>query len=230
MSQVIVSTGAKRRSTTSVTKIKKKLKQRRAFNKTRVSWGLGLPQSMMVTHKYCHLYPASASAGSYGTYHFRCNGLYDPDYTSTGHQPYLFDQLSGLYDHYMVKSARIKITAANVLAQQRWAVTCFVDDDGTYSSNFQTAVERNTTGTTVLMPAGSPAKVLYQNWALAKTFNVKDGVGLSRFQGTPTTDPTEISTFCVMFSNQENSTQYLDLLVEIEYDTLWTEPADVSGS
>lgn len=185
---------------------------------------------MQVTHKYAHLYYASASAASYGTYVFRCNGLYDPDLTSTGHQPYLFDQLSSLYDHYMVKASRIKITVGNVLAQQRWAVTAFIDDDGTFAGNFQTAVERNTTGKTVLMPAGSDAKVLTQEWSLSKNFQVKDGLGLSRFQGTPTSDPTEVSTFVICFANSEATTQYVDILVEIEYDTVWTEPADVGGS
>jgi hypothetical protein len=33
---------------------------------------------------------------------FRLNSLYDPDYTSTGKQPYYYDSLAGIYDRYRV--------------------------------------------------------------------------------------------------------------------------------
>lgn len=32
----------------------------------------------------------------------RLNSLYDPDYTGSGHQPYGFDQMSGMYQKYRV--------------------------------------------------------------------------------------------------------------------------------
>lgn len=44
-------------------------------------------------------------------YQFNINSLYDPDRTGTGHQPYGFDQLAGIYNRYRVISCSYQITA-----------------------------------------------------------------------------------------------------------------------
>lgn len=50
------------------------------------------------------------AVGVFGTEKiFRLNSLYDPDYSGTGHQPYGFDQLAGLYRKYMVNAIKISI-------------------------------------------------------------------------------------------------------------------------
>lgn len=63
----------------------------------------------------------SLDAGNVGTadaHVFTCNGLFDPDITSSGHQPRGFDQLMALYDHYVVLGAKITV----IFAQQTDAV------------------------------------------------------------------------------------------------------------
>lgn len=40
---------------------------------------------------------------------YRLNSVYDPDYTGAGHQPYGFDQLSGLYNKYRVDRVKFEI-------------------------------------------------------------------------------------------------------------------------
>jgi len=43
------------------------------------------------------------------TYAFVANGLYDPNYTATGHQPAYFDQYMALYHRYVVKKSTIRL-------------------------------------------------------------------------------------------------------------------------
>lgn len=53
---------------------------------------------------------APATVYQFGTdYIFRLNSLYDPNETSTGHQPYGFDQLAALYRNYKVNAVLINV-------------------------------------------------------------------------------------------------------------------------
>ncbi len=52
--------------------------------------------------------------GFYGTeYSFRLNSLFDPDFTSGGHQPYGFDQIAAWYNRYIVTRVRIELTVTD---------------------------------------------------------------------------------------------------------------------
>ncbi len=69
----------------------------------------GMPDSFETILEYSDVIKiSSASAGSAG-YVFRGNSLYDPDYTSTGHQPRYFDQNMAIYTRYHVISAQVKL-------------------------------------------------------------------------------------------------------------------------
>lgn len=54
------------------------------------------------------------------TYTFRGNGLFDPDVTSAGAQPYAFDQYMALYKNFRVIGSKIKV---NFLADTSAAAT-----------------------------------------------------------------------------------------------------------
>jgi len=73
---------------------------------------LGMPNSTRGKLTYAdviHIAPASAT----GQYTFRGNSVFDPDYTSTGHQPYYRDQLAAIYGRYRVYGSKISISAVN---------------------------------------------------------------------------------------------------------------------
>jgi len=73
---------------------------------------LGVPDRVRTTLTYADI--IAISPGSHvGQYTFRGNSVYDPDYTSTGHQPYYRDQLAALYSRYRVYSSSIKVSIVN---------------------------------------------------------------------------------------------------------------------
>jgi len=73
---------------------------------------LGMPDALKCTLTYADVFTIAPGSQA-GTYTFRGNSLFDPDYTSTGHQPYYFDELSSMYSRYRVYSSRIKVAAMN---------------------------------------------------------------------------------------------------------------------
>jgi hypothetical protein len=75
-----------------------------------------LPDKYHCTLKYCSSKQyTSGTGGIVGTTNtFQLNGLYDPDITGAGHQPYGFDQITPFYSVYTVRNARAVITVTGV--------------------------------------------------------------------------------------------------------------------
>lgn len=59
--------------------------------------------------KYSDFYLLTSTLGiAYQEY--SGNSCYDPDITSTGHQPYYFDRYAGLYQNYVVLGSKFKVS------------------------------------------------------------------------------------------------------------------------
>lgn len=69
-----------------------------------------LPPVRWVKHTYVEQLQLTPVAGnSYAAYTFRTNSLYDPNYTSGGHQPYGYDSLALQYTRYLVYKSTIRV-------------------------------------------------------------------------------------------------------------------------
>jgi hypothetical protein len=119
------------------------------------------------------------------TYVFRANDLFDPDFTSTGHQPMGFDQMIVFYNHFAVDKSRILCTFKNQ-ATGTMRVALRVDADTTPITNYDTLLEFGGLTTDTLESKG----VYGANKELTLTADIP------RLQGIPrkniTTDPSLI--------------------------------------
>lgn len=88
----------------------------------------GVADSFRTTLTYSDIVAISPGA-HIGQYTFRGNSCFDPDYTSTGHQPQYFDQMSVLYTRYRVYGSRISITAANEQVGSALQITVIPSSD-----------------------------------------------------------------------------------------------------
>jgi len=113
----------------------------------------------IVRLKYSDILPLSVGAGATISRTFNLNGLYDPDDTNIGHQPYGYDQLSTLFNRYRVykttwhvsfagSNDRLHLVVAPVngnttfadfiaLAEMPLAVSKSMSFDGGYPVNFK---------------------------------------------------------------------------------------------
>jgi len=91
---------------------KKKInKTRQAKQVTlRVPRPIGIPDTQFTVLRYVDLVSFTGSTASYT---FRANSLFDPDFTSAGHQPYYFDQYIASYEKYRVFKTHIKLRVTN---------------------------------------------------------------------------------------------------------------------
>lgn len=104
----------------------KRLKQRKPYGMrvmARFPYRLsGFPDTLPTRLQYRE--NLNLSLGSTVTsYVFRGNSLFDPNFTGTGSQPMFYDQLSAIYDFYMVTQSHIKVTFSHSIAD---AITCVV--------------------------------------------------------------------------------------------------------
>jgi len=190
---------------------------------------LGLPETMCVKMKYVESVGFATTSGVLAKYVFSCNSVYDPNVTSTGHQPLYFDIMTSIYNHYTVISSVGKfIFTPRSTATNAAAAMCgvYIDDDGTTTpvTKAQTFAEQKN-AVLMQMPVnnGQPrTRTLY--WNAAKLLGVTNPLDDSTLQGSASTNPTETSAFvCFMQCNDLSSSATVELVADITYTVVWSE-------
>lgn len=186
-----------------------------------------LPLRMQNTMRYADTISITIAGSGVGYHLFSCNGLYDPDYTGTGHQPYLFDQLINMYDHYTVLKSTMRVQALTT-SDKPAVMSLFLDDDATVNAVPLTVVrERIGSYTSVVNPTVGTQAKRSLSWNAQKEFggNVVDK---DQMQGTAGVNPTEQTFFCIFLAGQ--ITDVWTLSVELEYEVVWEELTSLAGS
>jgi hypothetical protein len=171
-------------------------------------------------HSYADQLTLTSTTGSLQTYQFSCNGMYDPDITSTGHQPLYFDQLTAIYDHYTVFEARIVV---EIVTNQVARAVLYIDDDTSTAPNMGTASEQPS-ATAKLIPATTVKPIVFTKRWNAKEFfggNIYDNDDL---QGSASANPVEQSYFTLLLKPADpvGDCTY-QLRVMIHYLAVWDE-------
>lgn len=198
--------------------------------------GTGLPQKVMVKHKYVQSNSFSLPANQLGYYAFRANGMYAPSVHLTGgaHQPMYFDQYSALYEHYCVIGAKITFKVVHVTgptANSAYKMCAFIDSDNAINaSNIDTIAESTQGRTITQIPANQTAQAIKTLKFSAKRIFGGSVLGNKALTGTPSSNPTELSYFVMAIEADAGQDTELAVTVEIEYVAIWTELKEVNPS
>lgn len=106
----------------------------------------GFPQKFLSKLVYSTYINIDVSVGSMSTYKFAANGLYDPDLSSTGHQPNPFDQLMSFYKKATVIGSMIRVHPMRVQGDTGATPLQFgvlVSDDGSANITLPTPEDFN---------------------------------------------------------------------------------------
>lgn len=186
------------------------------------------------TFVYADKITLNAGAGSVASHVFTCNGLYDPDITSTGHQPRGFDNLMALYDHYVVIGARMTVLYSNKGTTLPYIVTLRALDTATATTTTINVMENRYVKAAVSdvitggNPSGSLDLSINPNKFLGRSYPLSD----PDLKGAIASNPSEQAYFhiSVFGTGAVDDPAAIDCYVRIEYDTILIEPKQPAQS
>lgn len=196
-----------------------------------VKAGLGFPLKMLMTHKYFETFDVMNTVGSTGVYQFRANSMFDPNFTGTGHQPYLFDQMAAVYNHFFVISSKITITVSHNATTNTAASACvYLNDDTTVTPTYYGLFEQSKCRFTTLPLGNVDPHKLTCTYSARKIFGPSTLANIS-LKGNAAADCSESSVFSLcIFPQNVSSTQSYNCTALIEYVAEWVELKDVGQS
>jgi len=197
---------------------------------------LGLKQSARI--KYVEQLSINPAFGSSGNYIFSANGCYDPNITGTGHQPYGFDQLMLMYNHYTVVGSQCRVKLASSQSIPMFAGIMLRPDPTPISLTTTDLLEQPGNRMKLIgygqNGSGGGTNYMKCNFSTRKFFTKNRGAIVEDFalRGDATTNPLEQAYYHVMlqpqFVTDDLGTQ--GLTVEIEYYVVFTEPKILPSS
>lgn len=168
-----------------------------------------------------------AASGIISNYVFRGNDLYDPNVTSTGHQPMGFDQMMLYFTYFVVERSSIQVRFVN---NNSALSTVYVRIDGNNGSITDPVQLLETGGcvTDVLSALGNASSQKTLRCSLdAPKFLGINPVALTSsdaLQGAVGASPTDGVYFHVGCWDQKGSTSAVLAEVIIEFDAIFIEP------
>jgi len=173
------------------------------------------------------------TTGAVGSWVFRANDLFDPDFTGTGHQPMGFDQMMVFYNHFAVEKCMIKVQAQN-LSSNTCHVAMRLDANSTPLTVPDQLLEFGGLTTDVLEGKG----VYGANKAFMLACDIPVVQGIPRrnittdpnLRGDAATSPIEITYFHLLAWDPLGNSGSCDFDVTLEFQAWFMEPRDATES
>lgn len=207
---------------------------RRSYgNKAVVRLGDGFPKMTKMKVHYRDNFHKTAVAGLLSTYQFRLNSLYDFDLTGTGHQPYYFDQMMAVYDHYTVIGTKVTVTWTNNTANPV-VVGGYLNDDGTVTPGTLSNCQEAPQAQYKLMPGTSTNSIyITHKWSAKKWFTKSKSAIMAdvNLTGTASADPGEATVLTLFYQAVDagNATD-VSFSVSAQFITIFSELKDIASS
>lgn len=209
---------------------KKKSKRRDRSVISTISPGIStpFPISMIVKHKYVETITLTPGALLPTLAYYSANSLFDPRSAVGGHQPIGYDQMTPIYDHYLVLGAKMTVncfSTANSPTNGTSMMFITLNDDTSAVGTYDTVMEQSLTAVKPLTASDGKGHVkLVKNFSAKKYFGVTDLDDNSKYQGASLSSPADQAFF--VLGTQALNTSASDpvaCVIEIEYIAKWTE-------
>ncbi len=191
---------------------------------------MGHPDRWRAQLAYCDAPSFNPAAGGIATHVYAANGLYDPDVSGVGTQPYGFDQLIAFYNHYAVLASSIEVFPVSSAAPDHFygvvlsgsstligtTVSDIMEMDGVVMANAQSHFF-----------AGKTAKAR----ADVRTFyRVTDVPAKDSLCGDASNNPTDVLYWHVVDAAYSGDPVALNYVIKIVYEVEFFEPKELARS
>lgn len=195
-----------------------------------VNLGQGFPKKLIFTHKFNSLTTATSSTGTPIQVQWTANGMYDPYITGVGTQPYYFDQLTALYNHYTVIGSKVTFIVSGTGTVVPCQCGVYINDDTTNTVTTLNGLAELSQGRFKNLNNQSGPIKFSLKWSAKKMFG-GNVLANDLLQGNASTNPTEQSYYTFYLGAMDQaSTQTFVIQAFIEYIAVWKELKDVATS
>lgn len=187
-----------------------------------------LPNRFLTKLRYQTFATVNPGAGGQtGVYVMRCNGMFDPDVTGTGHQPRGYDQFATLYSHYTVLGARITVRAhtRNAAVYDQIFAVAVKASSVTHTDMNDYLEGRNVKSKMLDAGPSASGKQIVMNWSAKRFFGKKDILGDDLYRASFIANPSEQAFFHIVCAPiQAQDAANVDLDIRIDFIAAFTEP------
>lgn len=175
----------------------------------------------------------TSNTGSITTYNFKSNGMYDPNFTGTGHQPLGFDQMMAQYNHFTVIGSKITVTFD---VQPTATVPVLVAIQSAAGTSFTpTSIDEICEQPRIhwkLLPVGNGNSrgKLSHKFSAKKFFSTKAIVAEDSYKGSASIDPVETAFYRILMAAENAGTVTVNWRVRITYIAVFSEPKHLAQS
>lgn len=202
-----------------------------------------VPPKMIVKHKYVCQGIVNLSASNWTqNVILRANDMFDPEYATGGHQPFYFDQMAALYNHYTVVGSKLKIKFYQDRDDAQDCDPTYValqlkDSEQSPLDALNVREQPGCKYTTMARP--QTPHTLTKGFSAKRFFGKSKGnvVGESELRGTPVSGPSENAFWIITFTDVEafadgetDTIQNVHWEAEILYTAVWTERKSILTS
>lgn len=190
-----------------------------------------LPRELKTCFNYVDKQTLTVTLGSASAYVYRANGMYDPNYTGTGAQPQMFDELMTFYTKFNVYGSSIKVTALSSSSTEGFDIYVAPIVDTTATYNFISATTIPGSKWQTIGPLNNSIAMIknYANSSTITGLNPKDDT----LQGTVGGDPASTWYWRIGISGTNTSgtpSFSVYCTIELKFYTLLSLPTVVAQS
>lgn len=191
--------------------------------------------------RYCdNITLGAPGGGAPSVYLLRANSIYDPDAIAAGHQPLYHDQVSALYNHYVVVGSRLKATFYSEDAATTTGAVAgiYLSDDAAGPASIQ-AMQENLSQKgnhrwrfLRTAPGNSPGVTTVLGTYSAKKFHgIKNIADNKQDLGAAFgNNPSDEAYFILYVGQDGTNLPNIKCYIQIDYTVLVQEPKEVAQS